>query len=80
MRVADIRVCGRGARGVRIMRPDVGDEVVALSAFRPNDLDFVEVSAPVELDPEDLHDGDPGDDSADNPVADDGLGNATTTP
>jgi DNA gyrase subunit A len=80
MRVADIRVCGRGARGVRIMRPDVGDEVVALSAFRPDDLDFVEVSAPVELDPEDLHDGDPGDDSADNPVADDGLGNATTTP
>jgi DNA gyrase subunit A len=67
MRVGDIRVCGRFARGVRIMRPDAGDEVVALSAFGPNDLDFVEVAAPVALDPEDLQEG--GDDQS---VGDDG--------
>jgi DNA gyrase subunit A len=70
MRVADIRVCGRVARGVRIMRPDAGDQVVALSAFGPDDLAFVEVSTPVELDPEDLLEGDQSDDSADDGPAD----------
>ena len=80
MRVSDIRVCGRVARGVRIMRPDAGDEVVALSAFGPNDLDFVEVSAPVDLDPEDLLEGDHGDDSADDASADDVPEDVTATP
>jgi DNA gyrase subunit A len=80
MRVSDIRVCGRVARGVRIMRPDPGDEVVALSAFGPDNLDFVEVSAPVELDPEDLLEGDQGDDSADDVSSDDVPEDVTVTP
>ncbi len=54
MRVEGVRLCGRVARGVRLMRPDAGDEVVALSAFGPGDLDFVEVTEPVAPDAEDL--------------------------
>ena len=52
-RIADIRRTGRNSSGVRIIRPDDGDTVVAASAFGQGDLDFVDFAAPVVPDPED---------------------------
>ena len=52
-RIADIRRTGRNSSGVRIIRPDDGDSVVAASAFGQGDLDFVDFAAPVVPDPED---------------------------
>ncbi|NDG96663.1 MAG: DNA topoisomerase 4 subunit A [Proteobacteria bacterium] len=52
-RIADIRRTGRNSSGVRIIRPDDGDTVVAASAFGQGDLDFVDFATPVVPDPED---------------------------
>ena len=45
-RVDEVRIIGRGTKGVRIMRLDEGDRVIGV-AFVPADMDNGDVEAPI---------------------------------